>query len=48
MNGRPVTIRLLDPPLHEFVPHDKEKLQELSKVLGISMSVLKRARHRPA
>ncbi len=42
MNGRPVTIRLLDPPLHEFVPHDKEKLQELSKVLGISMSVLKR------
>ncbi len=42
MNGRPVTIRLLDPPLHEFVPHDKEKLLELSKVLGISMSVLKR------
>ncbi len=42
MNGRPVTIRLLDPPLHEFVPHDKEKLHELSKVLGISMSVLKR------
>jgi pyruvate,orthophosphate dikinase len=25
MNGHPVTIRLLDPPLHEFVPHDKEK-----------------------
>jgi pyruvate,orthophosphate dikinase len=42
MNGRPVTIRLLDPPLHEFVPHDKEKLKELSKVLGISMSVLRR------
>lgn len=42
MNGLPVTIRLLDPPLHEFVPHDKEKLLELSKVLGISMSVLKR------
>ncbi|MGB2912431.1 MAG: pyruvate, phosphate dikinase [Pyrinomonadaceae bacterium] len=42
MNGRPVTIRLLDPPLHEFVPHDKEKLLELSKVLDISMSVLKR------
>ena len=42
MNGRPVTIRLLDPPLHEFVPHDKEKLNELSKVLGISMGVLKR------
>src|SRR5689334_9523189 len=26
MNGRPVTIRLLDPPLHEFVPHDAAKL----------------------
>ncbi len=42
MNGYPVTIRLLDPPLHEFVPHDKEKLQQLSKELGISMSVLNR------
>lgn len=42
MNGHPVTIRLLDPPLHEFVPHDTEKLQELSKELGIRMSVLKR------
>jgi pyruvate, orthophosphate dikinase len=42
MNGYPVTIRLLDPPLHEFVPHDKEKLQHLSKELGVSMSVLRR------
>jgi len=42
MKGMPVTIRLLDPPLHEFVPHDKEKLQELSKVLGISLNILKR------
>ena len=42
MKGYPVTIRLLDPPLHEFVPHDSAKLQELSKELGISMSVLKR------
>ncbi len=42
MNGHPVTIRLLDPPLHEFVPHDKEKLQQLSKVLGIRLSVLHR------
>jgi pyruvate,orthophosphate dikinase len=42
MNGFPVTIRLLDPPLHEFVPHDAEKLHELSKALGISMSILKR------
>lgn len=42
MKGHPVTIRLLDPPLHEFVPHDVEKLQQLSKELGISMSVLRR------
>ncbi len=42
MKGHPVTIRLLDPPLHEFVPHDKEKLHHLSKELGISMSVLRR------
>ncbi len=42
MKGHPVTIRLLDPPLHEFVPHDAEKLQQLSKELGIRMSVLKR------
>lgn len=42
MKGYPVTIRLLDPPLHEFVPHDTEKLHQLSKELGISMSVLRR------
>jgi pyruvate,orthophosphate dikinase len=42
MNGHPVTIRLLDPPLHEFVPHDKEKLRQLSKELGISMGMLNR------
>ncbi|HNL40247.1 MAG TPA: PEP-utilizing enzyme, partial [Saprospiraceae bacterium] len=42
MKGRPVTFRLLDPPLHEFVPHDREKLHLLSQELGISMSLLKR------
>ncbi|HNU89027.1 MAG TPA: pyruvate, phosphate dikinase [Ferruginibacter sp.] len=42
MKGYPVTIRLLDPPLHEFVPHDKEKLKQLSKELGISMGMLNR------
>ena len=42
MKGHPVTIRLLDPPLHEFVPHNAEKLQQLSKELGISMGLLKR------
>lgn len=42
MDGKPVTVRLLDPPLHEFVPHDKEKLMALSKELGVSMSILNR------
>ena len=42
MKGYPVTIRLLDPPLHEFVPHDAEKLRRLSEELGIRMSLLKR------
>ncbi|MEO8416002.1 MAG: pyruvate, phosphate dikinase [Ginsengibacter sp.] len=42
MSGYPVTIRLLDPPLHEFVPHNKEKLLQLSIELGISMSILRR------
>jgi len=42
MKGYPVTIRLLDPPLHEFVPHDVEKLRQLGKELGISMGLLRR------
>ncbi len=40
MNGRPVTIRLLDPPLHEFVPHSDEKLQALGAELGVNMAEL--------
>ncbi|MDD5436350.1 MAG: pyruvate, phosphate dikinase [Candidatus Omnitrophica bacterium] len=40
MKGYPVTIRLLDPPLHEFVPHDESKLQALAKDLGVDMSEL--------
>ena len=42
MNGHPVTIRLLDPPLHEFVPHDKQKISELSHELGIRVGTLKK------
>src|SRR5246127_1783177 len=34
MDGFPVTIRLIDPPLHEFVPHDRAKQQELAKELN--------------
>jgi len=40
MEGLPVTIRLLDPPLHEFVPHEKDKQVELAKSLEISLEEL--------
>jgi pyruvate,orthophosphate dikinase len=40
MNALPVTIRLLDPPLHEFVPQGREKQEELAKALNISMEEL--------
>lgn len=40
MKGYPVTIRLLDPPLHEFVPHSEDKLEALAKELGVDMSEL--------
>jgi pyruvate,orthophosphate dikinase len=37
MQGFGVTIRLLDPPLHEFVPHDMESQEEMAKEMGISL-----------
>jgi pyruvate,orthophosphate dikinase len=44
MEGLPVTIRLLDPPLHEFVPHSQDKLKALASELHIDMAeVHKRA-----
>ena len=42
MNGRPVTIRTLDPPLHEFVPHSQDKLEHLGQELGVSQEELKK------
>ncbi|GAC1677341.1 MAG: pyruvate, phosphate dikinase [Candidatus Acidiferrum sp.] len=42
MDGFPVTIRLIDPPLHEFVPHEKAKQAELAKELGISAETVAR------
>ncbi|HEV3421795.1 MAG TPA: pyruvate, phosphate dikinase [Candidatus Acidoferrum sp.] len=42
MDGLPVTIRLIDPPLHEFVPHDREKQAELAKELGIPVETVAR------
>jgi len=40
MNGLPVTIRLLDPPLHEFLPHGGEESKLLARTLGISRAEL--------
>src|SRR5207248_10790777 len=42
MTGLPVAIRLIDPPLHEFVPHDRKKQEELASELGISPDVVAR------
>ncbi|MBE6359793.1 MAG: pyruvate, phosphate dikinase [Lentisphaerae bacterium] len=44
MDGMPVTFRLLDPPLHEFVPNETSKRKELASALGIDpMEIAKRA-----
>ena len=42
MDGFPVTIRLLDPPLHEFVPHERVKQEELAKKIGVDPDVVTR------
>ncbi|MFA5139528.1 MAG: pyruvate, phosphate dikinase [Elusimicrobiota bacterium] len=42
MNGLPVTIRTMDPPLHEFVPHEKKALEELAKSLNVSLDELEK------
>ncbi len=42
MSGLPVTIRLLDPPLHEFLPHSDAEFEELSNTIGIGVPTLKR------
>lgn len=41
MNGLPVTVRLLDPPLHEFVPHEEANQLEMAKEMGISAEEVK-------
>jgi len=40
--GRPCTIRLLDPPLHEFLPHDEDGQREMAVELGVSEDVIRR------
>jgi pyruvate,orthophosphate dikinase len=42
MDGCPVTIRLLDPPLHEFLPHGGEESKLLARTLGVSRDELSR------
>ena len=41
LEGMPATIRFLDPPLHEFVPHSDEEIAELSKEMGLTFEELK-------
>ncbi|WP_305044147.1 pyruvate, phosphate dikinase [Geoalkalibacter sp.] len=41
MKGLPVTIRLLDPPLHEFLPQKDAEIEEISKVMGVQVATLK-------
>ena len=41
MNGLPVNIRLLDPPLHEFLPHSEKDQNELAAALGINVKVVR-------
>ncbi|MES2451483.1 MAG: pyruvate, phosphate dikinase [Pseudomonadota bacterium] len=42
MAGLPVTIRLLDPPLHEFLPHEETEFAEVASAAGVAVEVLKR------
>jgi pyruvate, orthophosphate dikinase len=45
MDGLPVTIRLLDPPLHEFVPNEEKNQEEMAKELGVSVEKVKEKVH---
>jgi pyruvate, orthophosphate dikinase len=42
MKGLPVTIRLLDPPLHEFLPHDEDAMADLARSMGVDLGVIRR------
>ncbi len=45
MAGLPVTIRLLDPPLHEFLPHKESEVAEVAKAVGVDVSYVKHRTH---
>jgi pyruvate,orthophosphate dikinase len=40
MRGAPVTIRFLDPPLHEFLPHSREEIEEVARLSGLAVDLL--------
>ena len=40
MDGYPVNVRLLDPPLHEFVPHDQKGQEEMAKAMGVTVEYI--------
>ncbi|MHC9420609.1 pyruvate, phosphate dikinase [Sphingomonas citri] len=42
MAGLPVTVRLLDPPLHEFLPHEEKEFAEVAEAAGVAVDVLRR------
>lgn len=46
MGGLPVTVRLLDPPLHEFLPHSEAEIAEVAKSAGVSVETIHDALHR--
>ena len=42
MAGLPVTIRMLDPPLHEFLPHSESEMEEVAQALGVDLETIRR------
>ncbi|MFA6600228.1 MAG: pyruvate, phosphate dikinase [Candidatus Omnitrophota bacterium] len=42
MDGFPVTVRLLDPPLHEFLPHEEQNQQEMAQVMNVPVETIRR------
>ncbi len=45
MEGLPVTIRLLDPPLHEFLPYKREEMEDVARASGVDVEVLRERAH---
>lgn len=41
MKGKPVTIRMLDPPLHEFLPSNIDDIKDIARTMGITVEIVK-------